>query len=621
MIFTGGTGSIALQRGLYHALDENLDGFDTKIIVNAYDNGLSTGAVRRVMDGRILGPSDIRKNQSTRLQLRDPNSPWVTFLKGRFTVDSSIAREFCEAETLQLMETLEKQGSQVDCRSTFFSALEMYFQSPLAARIDYEDFSLANIIYAGLARIHDNSLRAAAGIMAGVMGIPDTVLLNDDRSLFLGASTQDGRRIIDEGDIVSWGNEADPFVDIFFTDADGNEDKPTLCLEAWRAILEADLIILSSGTQWSSLIPTYASDGFKSAINSSDATILMVMNRSPDKDSPSQTSSELIDILVPRYFDAGRLHVLADENAHPRMRSLDNSALSKIASFTQADMSLSVDPADKHDPSKLATAVGHVLFKDYLESDFYLFDYDDTLVGRGGRCPKSSRVNVKGLCRLNSLANVGICTGNTITAIDLRSEPAAVSEALQANSKSLLVFADGAVNEYLCDTVLTADDAQPVWVKCIWPDTLLPTQGPYTATKIGETLRRAGLPLVKVENRGGALIAIKPVDQDYRHALLCLVRHIIHGSDLEVRETGRTTVEICKPALSKIGALRYLRTNSAALPQITYVGDEFETGNDRDIEELAISETGVKCLHVDSPAQTAFFISTLTAYRVKNGKR
>src|SRR5688572_22976284 len=50
VIFTGGTGSIALQRGLYYALDSKLDGIETRVIVNAYDNGLSTGAVRRVMN-------------------------------------------------------------------------------------------------------------------------------------------------------------------------------------------------------------------------------------------------------------------------------------------------------------------------------------------------------------------------------------------------------------------------------------------------------------------------------------------------------------------------------------------------------------------------------------------
>ena len=59
VIVAGGTGSIALQSGLYRLIDQEFDGVDTKVLVNAYDNGLSTGAVRRVMGGRILGPSDV----------------------------------------------------------------------------------------------------------------------------------------------------------------------------------------------------------------------------------------------------------------------------------------------------------------------------------------------------------------------------------------------------------------------------------------------------------------------------------------------------------------------------------------------------------------------------------
>jgi hypothetical protein len=69
VILAGGTGSQDLQKSLYSIFDETLDGVETRIIVNAYDDGLSTGTARRVMNGAILGSSDIRKNQFTRLQL------------------------------------------------------------------------------------------------------------------------------------------------------------------------------------------------------------------------------------------------------------------------------------------------------------------------------------------------------------------------------------------------------------------------------------------------------------------------------------------------------------------------------------------------------------------------
>src|SRR5271168_5393702 len=108
VILAGGTGSIALQTGLYELLDKQLDGIDTKVIVNAYDNGLSTGAVRKVMDGKILGPSDVRKNQTTRLALEKPKSHWLPFLNIRFTVESSKARSFCHDQVTRLEVGVEE---------------------------------------------------------------------------------------------------------------------------------------------------------------------------------------------------------------------------------------------------------------------------------------------------------------------------------------------------------------------------------------------------------------------------------------------------------------------------------------------------------------------------------
>jgi 2-phospho-L-lactate transferase/gluconeogenesis factor (CofD/UPF0052 family) len=615
VILTGGTGSIALQRGLYHAVEDERDGIDIKVIVNAYDNGLSTGAVRYVMGNRILGPSDVRKNQTTRLQLQDPSSPWIGFLNCRFTSHPLRARELCIGKITQLVTDLERQDRcSTHCR-ILLNSIEAYFASPLAMKIAYEDFALANILYAGLARMHGDSLRAAARIMAEALGIPDNVLLNDDRSLFLGAVTRSGRRIADEGEIVSWGNEEDPFVDLFFADANGAADRPELCLEAWQALMEADVVILSSGTQWSSLIPTYASGGFRAAINASQAKILMVMNRTPDRDSPGQSASDIVDILVPRFFENGRLHILADQSSHARMRSLNATALSKVASFTPADLSCPGDPPDKHDATKLSRAIGAVYFRDYIDSDFYLFDYDDTLLGRQDSFPKSSKFNVSGIARLNELTGVGICTGNTIQALSLRGVGAGAGEWRKPASESLLVFADGGVNKYSYDLrLISGDETVCVDVaQCLSPETLLPTTGPFSVERIILALKRAGIPDSKIGNRANVIIAIKPIEYRHRCAALSLVRHVVAGSGLEVREAGRTTIEIRRPTLSKVVALKHLLENCSTPPRITYVGDECESGNDREIEEFAGHSVGVRCLHVQGPSKTAFFISTLLA--------
>lgn len=619
VILTGGTGSIALQRGLYHSLEMRMDGIDVKIIVNAYDNGLSTGAVRSVLNGQILGPSDVRKNQTTRLRLSRGNDPWLRLLEHRFTSGSSRAREFCKDQVDRFLTLNGDEAGNVELRDLLVGAIEEFFSKPRASEIEYHDFSLANVIYAGLASANGNSLRAAGRIMAGAMNIPDNVLLNDDRSLYLGAITASGRRVTDEGEIVSWGNKLDPFVDIFFVDPDGADATPELCVEAWQAIVDADLIVLSSGTQWSSLIPTYASRGFTAAVRESKASIVLVVNRTPDKDCPGLTASGIVDLLVPRYFERGRLHVLADKNGHPSMQDLSHSARAKIASFTQTDLSTPADAADKHNATKLADAIGYVFFKDYIHSSMFLFDYDDTLIGRKNSYPKSSQFNVSGLARLNSHLHVGVCTGNTIRALKLRADPATSADVQETLQKLLLVYADGGVNEYAYDMQALAGASAPEVLRCVAPDTLLPMDGRYSASDIIDALVRAGVPASKIENRGNAVIAIKPVAHEQRRAVMSLARHIVYGSDLVVRECGTTTIEIHKPTLSKLWALKHL-CDTPKPPTITYVGDECESGNDRDIYRSATEGAGLKCLHVDSPAKTAFFISTLISH-FGNGNR
>lgn len=620
VILTGGTGSIALQRGLYQSLEAHVDGVDVKIIVNAYDNGLSTGVVRGVMDGRILGPSDVRKNQATRLRLMNSGDPWLGLLERRFTCDSARAHAFCKDEVARFLALAVDSDGADHHRDVLFYGIDEFFKRPLSRRIEYRDFSLANVIYAGLASANGNSLRATARIMAGILGIPDNVILNDDKSLYLGAITSSGKRIRDEGDIVSWGNEQDPFVDVFFLDHDENDTVPELCFEAWHAIVEADLIILSSGTQWSSLIPTYASRGFAAAIRDSEAMVVLVVNRTPDRDSPGLTASGIVDLLVPRYFSNGRLHVLADKNGHPNMTNLGHQELSKVASFTRIDLSSSADPLDKHDAAKLAHAIGYVFFREYIDSSLFLFDYDDTLVGRENSCPKSSQFNVRMITWLNGRIDVGICTGNTIRALDLRGAPATPLVVQEVSHRPLLVFADGGANEYAYDTrskVGACDHYR--MVGCIAPEAVLPSDGQHSARCIIDGLTRAGIPAWKIEDRGNAVIAIKPIAKEQRRTVISLARHLVYGSDLEVRECGRTTIEIRKPTLSKICALKHLCAGERP-PTITYVGDECDSGNDRDILRLSTEGSGIKCLHVDGPAKTAFFVSTLISH-LGNGSR
>src|SRR6201996_8542467 len=58
VLFCGGRGSATIIRALLRQTDVELT-----LLVNAYDDGLSTGALRDFIPG-MLGPSDFRKNLS-----------------------------------------------------------------------------------------------------------------------------------------------------------------------------------------------------------------------------------------------------------------------------------------------------------------------------------------------------------------------------------------------------------------------------------------------------------------------------------------------------------------------------------------------------------------------------
>lgn len=618
VIIAGGTGSVALQRGIFNGLESKVEGVDVKVIVNAYDNGLSTGAVRTVCGGKILGPSDVRKNHTTRLKLEcNEKSPWIPFLDMRFTTTAESAKRFCYVAIDELGMQLAKICHQsADKMHMLKDAVDMFFQAPLSMSIDYTDFSLANIIYAGLARSYNNSLRSAASQMAYLIGIKDNVLLNDDYSLFLGAITKSGKQITDEGDIVSWGDTTDPFVDVFFTDAKGESAKPMLCREAKEALYSADLIILSTGTQWSSLIPTYESEGFKDAIAASSAKVIMVMNQKPDADSPGQSAEELLDILVPKYFDVGRLNVIIAANVHPLMRKVSDVTNLKTIIHSVGSLTGMYDDPGKHNPDNLFDAISAVYFREYLNSDYFMFDYDDTLVARGNKSPKASDINLEVLKKIADRRRIGICTGNSVKAVNIK--PNNKTSHFGKPPSTIEVFADGGVNQYEFTTDASAHNGKAYgFVQCLNHEMLL-TNIEGGLDRIVNLLLAYGISPSKIERRGDVMISIKPIENEYRPIVFNLLEMVFKKEklDLVVRQSGRTTVEMCRSGLSKEYAVRYVLTHPN-VKTITYVGDEFKNGNDAIVGTLAQQQeydSRIKCLAVDNPAKTAMFLIALDSY-------
>lgn len=557
VIFAGGSGSEQLQRGLFKCFGKDVN---YSIITNTYDNGKSTGVVRRVCDSKILGPSDLRKNQLLRHSLmHETGSPLYKFLKERVTLSPKEMKEYISLKLKNIgLDSLFEEELRI--------GLSSYFSSMSAYDVDYIDFSVANILYAGVAKNHNYSLKEAGLIFADILGIPrDAVCLNSDENLYLTAITESSHEILDEGDIVCWNNPTDKIIDINLFTKDGIKTIPTLDRDTEKVIKEADIIIYSSGTQWSSLIPTYITDDLYSILLNSKAKQYLVMNLTEDKDAIGVGPNELLNI-IDDYICLENVIVIADSKFMTPSEDIASEVI--ISDLTSYGYGIT-----KHDDKKLVKTIFNDYYKKYLNNNSIAFDYDDTLVARGGVLKKISNHNVSSLLNIFSKFDVSICTGNCINAIIPFN-----------NYPNISIYADGGINLYYNNTITCLDESK------IFTDEEVKT--------IMNIIIECDIPISKVQNRGNAIIAIKPIANEYRKIIAKLIA--LKLPEYEVKINGRSTVEINKHGMNKS---IFLKTIAGRL---TFIGDEPE-GNDAVLR----NNPKVDFLEVKDVNETNMFLEVL----------
>lgn len=541
VIFSGGTGSVQLQTGLHDVFKHET--LDYTIITNLADNGLSTGVVRKVMDGEIMGPSDLRKNQMLRAKLlRSCDDDLLAFLDKRITMHVSQVETYLKTNIATLDEPYEIKSILEDGVNTFFA-------QSMAHKIDYDDFSVSNIIYAGLARKYNNSLDKAGELFEKVLNIPkDSVISNTDESMYLCATTESGHVIMDEGDIVSWNNPKDKIISCHFLDVHGKHVQPVMSKKSLDKIAEADLIIFSTGTQWSSLIPTYISEGFYEAIQASKAEKYLLMNATEDKDMKGVSGDEILDILS-THLPLDQINVIAASDGEPTLvptkRDVYTTSLMEYAQ-------------KKHNPSKLVYTIFHHYYSPYLQNQVQIFDYDDTIVARGEEMQEVSYNNIRMINDVKE-KDIWISTGNT-------------PKAIKRGFKNIDLLADGGVNLYRIN-----EQGDAVFISCL-DDKLIFTKNEIY--DIIDSITNVGIDVSKIQVRGRVMISIKPIAPEYRQPVVILLTSLF--PEYVVKSTGRTTIDIYKRGLSKTVA-----TDKHFIKPFTFVGDEwYEGGNDYEMSKV-----------------------------------
>jgi len=541
LIVSGGTGSVELKKGL----SKYIPFVNLYTLVNAYDNGKSTGLIRKVFDGNILGPSDVRKQQFLDYQLyrneikTEESEKIFNILNKRYS--------FYKNPEKEIKELIK------DFPNELIEAVNVYFEQPLARKIRYDDFSLANIIYGGLAYLNNYSLQKAADIMAKYLNLPNNIIVTDDTSLFLCAKTENNYIIYDEGKIVEWNNPNNRIVDIFFIDKYGNEKQPILSERAKKIIKDSDLIVLSAGTQFSSLIPTYKTKGFNESIKNKE--VYLIMNVSTDKDMKGYSKKEQFEIIS-KYVKFDK--VFSDIHLN-----VDNEIVCNFKSEYYEN---------KHDGNLLAYKILEEYFKEKglnpKKLQTLMIDYDDTLMSRN---INDIEISLKVIELVEKLPiETILVTGKDINEIK------------------------GKFNYYFCNYANTVYDYKR--------NIILKLNVIKDQNKIFNALKRVKFNFSKYENRADSVISLRFLDDDYREVLynylIELFKDEIEKNEIYIRKAGVSTIDIMSKMTNKYENIKQIKNKIYLnLDKTIYIADE-KDGNDKEMFE------NMTCLEVKSPYDT-----------------
>ena len=324
-MFSGGRGSGVLLDQLLARPD-----VDVTLAINGYDDGASTGEVRRFL-GDALGPSDYRKNASrAAIALRTCDRALIDLLDARLP-------DVCDQDAVGAALTSVARGSTAQIAtlvgtgaapppSTALEIVARWIAAFLEALqvsgypFDFTDCSVGNLVFAGAYLHSDRRFNFALQRYCDLLKLPQGLIENvtDGSNAFLVALSSDGRVLPTEADIVQATAERRQIDDIFLlaappTASDLAEWKSrspdslrellaarsasvTLNPRVAAALAEADLIIYAPGTQHSSLFPSYMTPGVSTALAGNLTAIkLLITNIQQDAEIAGRSAVDLIE--------------------------------------------------------------------------------------------------------------------------------------------------------------------------------------------------------------------------------------------------------------------------------------------------------------------------------------
>lgn len=298
IVFSGGRGSSSLIKAL-----KVFPNVELRLIVNAYDNGLSTGILRSIFE--ILGISDIRKN----IGLLSFNETIQSVLEKRILLDKSTQiRNIFNIEINRLINSNNIANKEfiINLAEHSISLLDNY-------ELPKDKYAFGNLLMVSI--FCKKNINNGLDQFQNALGIKDRVILNSYDKLYLCALSSSGHLILDEADIVS-GRSSISIDSIFLLKQEHllelksrankislayvqkflkiNGILPTPSNAALEAINDSNLLIYAPGTPHSSLYPTYMTKKLGEIVQKSKCTKIFVCNIGADYETPSYKVSDYI---------------------------------------------------------------------------------------------------------------------------------------------------------------------------------------------------------------------------------------------------------------------------------------------------------------------------------------
>ena len=562
VILSGGSGNDSLIRGLKYYYPS----MNCKVIVNAYDNGKSTGVCRSVTN--TLGVSDIRKNHIRMYKAMhgNCNKNIIEFYDNRY--DFTPGNEVAE-----ITEKLNTWGMP-----QFVPLVERFFATPEAKNYRYTDFNISNIVYA--------EMYAQSGyeytndyFCNKILDIDSFVLLNSFSNVYLKAITNSGYVIKDEGEIVEWCNRDDKIESCLYGTVLNTELNPC----AVASIESADLIIISTGTFWSSIYPTLEfGDLYKLINKNTHAKKVWALNCEEDKDSYGVSADEFISHLRKLGLSLDDFTILVNSDACDILRTVKDKDVS-------CHYSKMGNQNGKHDPNKYAKAVLECYYGfDKFTPEQIVCDFDDTL------WPRNTSLNNVGIDNIKLLnkTNMGvIISGNSFSSIKTKLASIYGSDLSDFN---IPVWADASSTEYIQGVKThTIGDC------FISKDTL---------EKVESHINKLfGMTAVSHPDTDLPYIKYKPMGNLERMLFTYLfnnyIRYNINTPELLANITGKSTVDITTSGDNKVKVYKECEFEGM---NILYIGDEVDKGNDCNVSKLA-----TKSIHTSGVEETNCILKVL----------